>query len=143
MADVKHGDTVKVHYTGSIDDGTVFDSSWEGEPLKFTVGQGTVIKAFESAVVGMSVGETKKVDIPSEDAYGPYRNDLVINVKRSVFPPHIEPIEGLIIELNKPGGGTLQAIIIEVTQDSVTLDANHPLAGKDLTFEIDLLEIIG
>jgi peptidylprolyl isomerase len=143
MVGAKHGDTVKVHYTGMLDDGTIFDSSWDVEPLEFTLGEGTVIKGFESAVVGMSAGETKKVNILSDDAYGPYRDDFIININRSLFPPHIEPIEGLILDLNQPGGGTVQAIVIKVTHESVTLDANHPLAGKDLTFEIDLLEIIG
>jgi len=141
MSDVKHGDTVKLHYTVLFDDGTVFESSWEGEPLQFTVGEGTVMKAFELAIVGMSVGETKKINVSSKDAYGPYRDDLIININKSVFPPHIEPIEGLIINLARPDGGAMQAIVIKTTEESVTIDANHPLAGKDLMFEIDLLEI--
>ena len=142
MAETKHGDTVIVHYTASLDDGTVFDSSWDAGPVKFTIGEGTVMKGFESAVIGMSVGETRKVTISSNDAHGAYNEELIITMSRSVFPQHIEPVEGLILELNQQGGGTVQAIIIEVTEESVTLDANHPLAGKDLTFEIDLLEII-
>jgi peptidylprolyl isomerase len=142
MANAKHGDTVIVHYTASLTDGTVFDSSWDAGPVKFTIGEGTVIKGFESAVVGMSVGETKKVIISSDDAYGAYSEELIITVNRSMFPQHIEPIEGLILELHDPGRGNVQAIVVKITEESVTLDANHPLAGKDLTFEIDLLEIV-
>ena len=142
MANAKHGDTVKIHYTGLLDDGKVFDSSWDGAPLEFTLGEGKVLKGIESAVVGMSAGETRKVNILSDDAYGPYRDDFIVSINRSLFPPDIEPVEGLSLDLNRPGGETVQAMVIKVTDESVTLDANHALAGKDLTFEIDLLEII-
>lgn len=141
MKRAENGDTVKVHYTGRLDDGTVFDSSKDREPLVFTLGEGRLIKGFEDAVVGMSVGETKTVRVPSEEAYGPYRNELVLRVDRTQFPPSIEPREGLILSLRQPDGGIIEVAITEISEDSVTLDANHPLAGKDLTFEIEMVEL--
>jgi peptidylprolyl isomerase len=141
MSDAKDGDTVKVHYTGTLEDGTVFDSSRDREPLEFTLGKGQLIKGFENAVLGMSTGETKTVRIPSNEAYGPRRDELLLKFNKTDFPPDIEPIEGLVLTLKNPDGRSLVARITEVSGDSVTLDANHPMAGKDLTFEIDLVEV--
>jgi peptidylprolyl isomerase len=136
------GDRVKVNYIGKFEDGRVFDSSLQrGQPLEFTVGQGRLIKGFENAVLGMSPGETKTVSIPPEEAYGPRREDLVRRMERGKLPPMIEAREGVFVNIRQPDGGMLEAVISEVTEDSVTLDANHPLAGKTLTFEMELLEV--
>ena len=141
MSEAKNGDTVKVYYTGTLEDGTVFDSSKERDPLQFTLGKGQLIKGFEEAVIGMFVGETKSVRIPSDEAYGSHREDLLLKFNKSDFPPDIEPKGGLVINLVSPDGRNLLATITEISGDAVTLDANHPLAGKDLTFNIDLVEV--
>ena len=141
MSKAKDGDSVKVHYTGSLDDGTVFDSSRDREPLQFTLGKGQLIKGFEDAVTGMSVGEKKTVRILSNEAYGPHRDELMLKFNKTDFPPDIEPKEGLVLNLKSPDGRFLLAEITEVSGDSVTLNANHPLAGQNLTFEIDLVEV--
>lgn len=143
MSKVKDGDTVKVHYTGKLDDGSVFDSSHQREePLEFTLGQGQLIPGFEKAVVGMSVGDSTTVEIPSDEAYGKRRDDLELEVPKAELPDHIEPEVGMQLQMQQQQNG--QAIpvqIVEVTDDNVKLDANHPLAGKDLTFDIELVEI--
>lgn len=142
MRQAGKGDTVKVHYTGRLEDGTVFDSSRDREAMQVTLGSGMLIRGFEDALVGMSVGETKKLEIPSADAYGPRREELVIHVEKDEFPPNIVPREGLALNLKGPEEQEIQAIITEVAGDSVTIDANHPLAGEDLTFDIELSEIV-
>lgn len=136
------GDTVRVHYTGKFDDGTVFDSSRERDPLEFTLGQGQIIKGFEEAVDGLAQGAAATVKIPAEKAYGPRKEELVIKVGREQFPPTIEPKEGVLLNIRHPSGGTMEVSIVEVDESTVTLDANHPLAGKDLTFEIELVEVV-
>ena len=136
------GDTVKVHYTGTLDDGSQFDSSAGREPLQFTLGQGQVIPGFEQAVIGMSVGETKTVRIPPEEAYGPYYEALVLVVDRAQFGTDMEPEVGQQYVLEQ-GGQTMQVTVIDVSGSNVTLDANHRLAGMALTFEIELVEISG
>ncbi len=141
MSDAKEGDTVKVHYTGTLEDGTVFDSSRDHEPIEFTLGKGQIIKGFENAVLGMSIGETKTVRIPSNEAYGPRRDELLLKFNKTDFPPDIEPVKGLVLDLRNPDGRSLVARITEVSGDLVTLDANHPMSGKDLTFKIDLMEV--
>lgn len=141
MSNAKNGDMVKVHYTGTLEDGTVFDSSAESEPLEFTLGNGQLIKGFEDAVLGMSVGEKKQVKISYDEAYGTRKDELILKFDRAAFPPSIEPREGLVLNLKSPEGRLIVAEIKEISGDSVTLDANHPLAGKDLTFEINLMEI--
>lgn len=135
------GDTVKVHYTGRLDDGAEFDSSKGHEPLEFTIGKGRLIKGFEDAVVGMSVEESKTVKILSDEAYGPHMNQLVLKIPKEQFPPTIEPREGLVLNLRQPDNNIIDVVITEISQETVTLDANHPLAGKNLTFDIELMKI--
>jgi peptidylprolyl isomerase len=141
MANVQKGDKVKVHYTGKLNDGTEFDSSKGRDPLEFEAGSGQVIKGFDSALLGMEIGETKNVEIPVEMAYGPKRDDLVIQVPPSQFPENMAPEVGLQVELHNNQGGTIPAMIVDVNDENVTLDANHPLAGKELSFEIELVDI--
>ncbi len=141
MAEAKAGDTVKVHYTGKLTDGTEFDSSKNQEPLEFKVGAGEVIPGFEQAVVGMNQGETKTATIPADDAYGQYDDELLLEVDRDQFPANITPEVGQRLQLRQSDGEVFTAIVTEVADETVTLDANHPLAGQDLTFEISLVEI--
>jgi peptidylprolyl isomerase len=141
MKQVGDGNTIRIHYTGRLDDGTIFDSSKEREPLEFTMGSGDIIKGFEDAVRGMTVGELKTIRITSGEAYGPYRDDLVMSINKSQLPPDIEVMQGAMLSLRHPDGRMIDAMIAEVTADSVTLDANHPLAGEDLTFELELVAI--
>jgi peptidylprolyl isomerase len=143
MTQVKAGDTVKVHYTGKLDDGTVFDTSAEREPLEFTVGEGQVIPGFEQAVVGMAPGDSKTAKIGADDAYGPHRPEMVLSVERDQFPTNVEPELDQQLQIRQPDGPTFVVTVTGITDDGqqVTLDANHPLAGKDLTFEIELVEI--
>lgn len=143
MTQVKPGDTVHVHYTGKLEDGTVFDSSENREPLEFTVGEGQIIPGFEQLIVGMNPGESKTGTIPSDMAYGPYYNDMVITVNRSQVPDNVEPKVGQQIQMrNTEDGREVIATITEVAEHSITLDGNHPLAGKDLTFDVRLVEIL-
>ena len=140
MERAKNGDTVRVHYTGTLADGRVFDSSNGGEPMEFTVGAGQVIPGFDDAVTGMQVGEEKSVTIPADSAYGPRRDELMLEVDRSQFPPQVEPEIGQQFRLGQ-GDQTLVVTVKDVTDDRVTLDANHPLAGEDLTFSLELVAI--
>jgi peptidylprolyl isomerase len=141
MEKAKADDTVKVHYTGKFEDGTVFDSSEGRDPLEFTLGKGMVIPGFEAAAMGMSPGETKTVNIPAEEAYGPRREDMVMEVARASMPPEIQPEVGQVLQIGQSQDQMLQVMVTQVTEESVVLDANHPLAGMDLVFEIELLEI--
>jgi len=141
MAEAKQGDTVKVHYTGKFEDGTVFDSSTDRDPLQFTIGEGQIIPGFEQAVIGMNPGESKTVDVPSEKAYGPHREELVMEVDRAKFPEHIKPEVGQQLQIPQAQGQAIIVTVTNISESSVTLDANHPLAGKDLTFDIELVEI--
>ncbi|MDA8155011.1 MAG: peptidylprolyl isomerase [Actinomycetota bacterium] len=137
----KKGDKVKVNYTGKFDDGTVFDSSAGRSPLEFTLGRRQVIKGFDDAVDGMEIGQSKTVRIPSADAYGERRDDLVARFRRDQFPPSIKPEVGLNLSMRQPDGGMIDVMITEVSDAVVVVDANHPLAGKDLTFEVQLVAI--
>ncbi len=141
MAEAKLGSSVKVHYTGRLDDGTVFDSSKETEPLAFTIGKGEVIPGFEQAVVGMLPGETKTAIVPADLAYGPHREDMVAQMARKDIPIETELGLGHQLEVSQEDGPTFLVMVTELSEDSVTLDANHPLAGKDLTFDIEMLEV--
>jgi peptidylprolyl isomerase len=141
MGQAKAGDTVKVHYTGKLDDGSVFDSSVDREPLEFTVGEGQVIPGFEDAVIGMNTGDSKTTHIPAGEAYGLHRPEMVIEVERGMFPAEMDPQVDQQVQLRQSNGQSFVATITDITEDNVTLDANHPLAGKDLTFDIQLVEI--
>jgi peptidylprolyl isomerase len=140
MAQAKSGDTVRVHYTGTLQDGEVFDSSEGHDPLEFTLGEGQVIAGFDDAVEGMDEGERKIVTIPSGDAYGEHREELLLRVPRSQFPHDVEPEVGQELQMAQ-GDDMFVVTVREVGEDAVTLDANHPLAGKDLTFALTLVEI--
>ncbi|HML23712.1 MAG TPA: peptidylprolyl isomerase [Aggregatilinea sp.] len=142
MAEAKSNDTVRVHYTGRLEDGTVFDSSLQREPLEFTLGEGQVIPGFEEGVMGMNPGESKTIEIDAERAYGPYRDDMLLSVDRSQFPDNIEPSVGQRLQLRQPDGQTMLVTVSEVGDAQVTLDANHPLAGKNLIFDVQLVEIV-
>jgi peptidylprolyl isomerase len=139
---VKEGDTVQVHYTGTLGDGTMFDSSLERDPLQFTIGEGQVIAGFEEAVVGMEVGESVTVTIPVNKAYGPYREDMLLVVTWAQLPEGFEPEVGRQLQIRPEGGQPISVVVKEFSDSSVTLDANHPLAGKDLTFTIELVKIL-
>ena len=139
---VQEGDTVKVHYMGKLDDGTVFDSSEGRDPLQFTVGEGQVVPGFEEAVIGMELGESKTVKIPADKAYGPHDREKVGIIDRSQFPADMELEVGQELTVRPPSGEMITATVIDVSETSVTVDANHHLAGKDLTFEIELVEIL-
>jgi peptidylprolyl isomerase len=142
MATAKKGDTVKIHYTGKLDDGTVFDTSAQREPLQFTVGKSKIIAGFEDAVVGMNVGESKNIHIPSEQAYGAHRPDMVISVDRKELPPDLKPVIGQQLQVSQDENNTLVVSVTALTDTHVTLDANHPLAGKNLVFDITLVDIV-
>ncbi|MCL5997121.1 MAG: peptidylprolyl isomerase [Chloroflexi bacterium] len=141
MTQAKAGDTVKVHYTGKLDDGTVFDTSNESDPLEFTLGEGQVIPGFEQAVMGMNPGDSKTTKIPADNAYGPHRPEMVLAVERAQFPAHIEPELDQQLQIRQPDGQTFVVRVTDVNESAVTLDANHPLAGQDLTFDIQLVEV--
>jgi peptidylprolyl isomerase len=141
MAQAKQGDTVKVHYTGKLADGSVFDSSANRDPLEFTIGQGQVIPGFEQAVVGMKAGDAKTATIAPDDAYGPHRPNMVGAVDRSQLPQDINPQVGQQLQVRQQDGHSMVVKVTEVGKGKVTLDANHPLAGKDLTFDIQLVDI--
>ena len=142
MVQAKSGDTVKVHYTGRLDDGTKFHTSIGREPLQFTIGKNQLIPAFEQAIVGMKPGESKTIKIPAQNAFGPYYDDLVRTIKRDQFPPDLEPEVGQKLNASHIDGQTITVTVIDVTESSITLDANHPLAGQNLTFEIKLIDIL-
>ena len=132
---------MKVHYTGKLEDGTVFDSSREREPLEFTLEAGQIIPGFEKAVVGMEEGEEKTVEIPPEEAYGEHHDDAIVELERAELPPEIDPQVGMQLQLQGQDGRAFPAHVTEVKEDIVKLDANHPLAGEKLTFEIELVEV--
>ena len=141
MATAHAGHTVHVHYTGRLADGTVFDSSEGGEPLVFTLGEGEVIAGFDDGVTGMAVGDTKTIEVPAAEGYGARREDLVLPVPRAQFPPEIAPEVGQQLELGMDDGGSLPVTITQVKDDVIVLDANHPLAGKTLLFDLELVGI--
>ncbi len=137
------GDTVRVHYTGKLKDGTEFDSSLGREPLEFTMGEGMMISGFEKAVRGMSVGQSKTVTLFPEEAYGPHRDDRVLEIGREQFPPELNPAVGQQLRMQQQDGNSVPVLVTDVSEATITVDANHSLAGEDLTFEIELVEIIG
>ena len=137
---IEAGKTVKVHYKGTLNDGTVFDSSEGRDPIEFEMGAGNVIPGFESAVGDMEIEETKSVNIPSAEAYGDVNEDMVGLVPRSSLPDDIEPEVGMVLSMQSPDG-EMPVRIIEMDEENLTLDANHPLAGQDLTFDLTLIAV--
>ncbi|MFQ5964709.1 MAG: peptidylprolyl isomerase [Candidatus Scalinduaceae bacterium] len=138
---VEKGDKVKVHYTGSLDDGTVFDKSKEGKPLEFTVGSGQMISGFDRAVQGMKLNEEKKVTIKPEDAYGDRNEGLIMKFRRANLPEGFEPKKGMLLQLKGPSGQPIPGTIIDINESDIIVDGNHFLAGKDLTFDIKVVGI--
>jgi peptidylprolyl isomerase len=141
MVEAKNGDTVKVHYKGKLEDGTIFDNSFDREPLEFTIGKGRLIPGFEQAVIGMVPDESKTVMIPKDQAYGPHREDLVMELGRDKIPDDMEIERGQQVQVRQEDGRFFPVMVTEISESGVTLDANHPLAGQDLTFELLLVEI--
>jgi len=142
MAQAKQGDTVKVHYTGTLDDGTMFDTSANREPLQFTIGGGQVIPGFDIAVLGMETGQIRTTVIEPDDAYGQHSIELVTEVGRDRFPADMELEVGQQLQVGLADGQQAIVMIVDLSDEAVTLDANHPLAGQQLTFEIELVEIV-
>lgn len=140
MAEAKSGDTVKVHYTGRLDDGRVFDSSRDRDPLEFQLGTGQIIPGFEQAVEGMEPGDTKTVTLPPDDAYGPRRDELVRSLERDRFPDHLDPEVGQQLEMRQ-GEEVFLVTVTDVSDAEVEIDANHPLAGQELTFDLELVAV--
>ena len=141
MSQAKENDTVKVHYTGKLKDGQVFDSSLEREPLEVTIGQGMLIPGFEKAIIGMEPNEKKTVEISKSEAYGEVHEELFHEVKKEQLPPDIKPELGMRLSSRSNDGQEHSFTITEVREDSIIVDGNHPLAGKDLIFELELVEI--
>ncbi|HET8752832.1 MAG TPA: peptidylprolyl isomerase [Salinimicrobium sp.] len=141
MSQVKENDTVKVHYTGKLKDGQVFDSSLEREPLEFTMGKGQLIPGFEKGILDMKVNEKKTVEIPAEEAYGAPRQELIQEVKKDQLPEEIKPEVGMGLVSKNPDGQEMNLVVSEVKEDTIVVDGNHPLAGKDLVFDLEVVEI--
>ena len=143
MQQVKSGDTVRVHYHGKLTDGTTFDSSEGREPLEFEVGSGMVIAGFDTGVTGMVIGEKRTIQIPVEEAYGEIQEDMFMEFPMDRFPADMKPEVGMQLNMSGQDGQSFPVIIREVLEDKVVLDANHPLAGEPLTFDLELVEIVG
>ena len=142
MSAAKSGDTVRIHYTGKLEDGEQFDSSEGRAPLEFAVGGGQVIPGFDNAVEGMTVGEKKSVKIPPEEAYGPRHDQLVQDVPRNQLPDDLSPAVGMELQAKNENGQVMRLSVTAVDDESITVDGNHPLAGKTLNFDIELVEIV-
>jgi len=143
MGKAKIGDTVLVHYLGKLDDGTVFDTTLTRDPIEFTIGAGQVIAGFEQAVIGLEEGESITVHVPAQKGFGLYRPDMVQNVHPNQLPEDLEPQVGQQLQISRTDGQPFLVNITDVSESSITLDANHPLAGQSLTFNVRLLEIKG
>ncbi|MFB6232553.1 MAG: peptidylprolyl isomerase [Salinibacter sp.] len=141
MAQAQEGDQVQVHYTGKLEDGTVFDESQEGEPLSFTIGEDRVIPGFEEAVTGMEPGDEKTTEVDPEQAYGEHREDMVMEMERGQIPDEVDPEVGQQLQLRLENGQTVPVLITALGEDTVTIDANHPLAGRKLIFDIEVLDV--
>jgi len=142
MSQAKSGDSVRIHYTGKLEDGTQFDSSAGRDPLEFAVGNGDVIPGVDKAVEGMAVGESKAVTIEPEEAYGPRHEQLVQDVPKSALPDDIDPTVGMQLQGETADGQAMRLVITGIADDTVTVDGNHPLAGQSLEFDIELVEIV-
>ena len=143
MSIAKSGDTVRVHYHGRLPSGETFDSSAERDPLEFQIGSGQVIVGFDNGVMGMTVGEKKTIEIPFGDAYGPRNESMIIDMPKDRFPSDMQIELGMPLMMSDGQGQNLQVSVTSIQEDTVTLDANHPLAGKDLIFDLELVEIMG
>lgn len=141
MSRAKNGDTVKIHYTGTLDDGTEFDSSAGRDPLEFQLGGGKVIPGFDNAVEGMTVGDSKNVRIEPDEAYGQRHEQLVQDVQRSALPDDLTPEVGMALQSQSPDGRVMMLTVTAVAEDTITVDGNHPLAGQALSFDIELVAI--
>lgn len=141
MIKAKDGDTVRVQYTGKLEDGSVFDSSMAKDSLQFTIGKGQVLHGVEQAVIGMQPQESKTVLVPAAEAYGPHRDEMTTQVQRSQFPDSVELKVGQRLQIKQKNGQSIAVSVLDLSDSTVTLDANHPLAGKDLTFDLQLVEI--
>ena len=142
MSIAEKGSTVKVHYTGKLTDGTVFDSSHNrNEPIEFTLGQQNMIAGFEKAVEGMAVGDTKTTNIPANEAYGEKKEEMIIQVPKTEIPADIKPEVGQQLAMQGDNGQQVPVTVTEITDQGITLDANHPLAGKDLVFDLELVQV--
>jgi peptidylprolyl isomerase len=142
MTQAKSGDTVKIQYTGRLDDNSVFETSVDRDPIKLTIGRGRTIPALEQAIVGMETGESKNVEISAEQAYGAYHEELVHSVSRKVLPADMEPEIGQRLNATSVDGRKFSVTIRDISEKTVMMDANHPLAGKDLIFDIELVAIL-
>ena len=143
MRQATSGDSVRVHYTGTLDDGTEFDSSTESEPIELTIGSGQFFPELESALVGMAKGDTKKVTLKPENAFGAYDPQLIENVERELIPPEVKLEIGTVLEAKNESGDLTPVKVVEISDEKVTIDANHPLAGEALTFELTLVDFVG
>lgn len=141
MAKAENGSTVKIHFIGKHEDGTVFDSSRDRDPLEFTVGDGSTIEGLEESVVGMNTGETKDITLEPEKAFGDRDEDMVRAIERSQIPEDIELAVGMPLQVQSPEGETYMVMVVDLDEETVTLDGNHPLAGQTLSFEIELVEV--
>lgn len=142
MSQASTGDTVRIHYSGRLNDGTVFDSSDGREPLEFTIGDNMIIPTLEAAIVGMTVGDSATVEIAAADAYGPRHDDAIQTVERSMIPDDVDLAVGRQLQATAQNGQTVVLTVVEADDETVTLDSNHPLAGRDLTFDVRLVEIV-
>lgn len=141
MSQVKQNDTVRVHYTGKLTDGQVFDSSLEREPIEFTMGQGQLIPGFEKGLLEMKVNEKKTIEIPAEEAYGAPNAELIQEVEKNQLPEEIKPEPGMGLVSKSPDGREMNLVVKEVKEETIVVDGNHPLAGKDLIFDLEVVEI--
>jgi FKBP-type peptidyl-prolyl cis-trans isomerase 2 len=141
MSIAKVGDQVAVHYTGKHSDGSIFDSSEGKTPLEFQIGSGMVIKGFDDGVTGMSIGDKKTIVIPAVEAYGEHSPENTVSIERTQIPTHIELALGASLNMHQDEGQVVEVLITDISETHVTLDANHPLAGKDLTFDLELVSI--
>ena len=141
MSQAKDGDTVKVHYTGKLENGTVFDTSTDRQPLELTLGSAKIIPGFEKGITGMGVGDRKTITVLPEEAYGPSRKELIVDIKKTDLPEDITPAIEKQLQVQQKDGNPIEITITDMDEDTVTLDANHPLAGNTLLFEVELVEI--
>lgn len=143
MRQAKHGDTVRVHYRAKLHNGSIFDETFDRGPLRFTIGEGQLIPGFEEAIVGMTPGESKSTELPAEKAFGPYQDDMVVVVPKNRFEDlEADPAVGERLPIPQPDGPPIEVTVTEITESTVTVDANHPLAGENLSFDIELVDIV-